>query len=166
MGKSGRELEGRGIAATIAAMKQLMTTLTALLLVANVSWAGSSWLERAQGAPLQLVGRCDSRSSRWEGGSIYSYCEVSVLRLVHGTPGDTLLVRQRGGDVDGIAQKVTHVSLMEPGRAYLLFLVPDAAGTWSPTSKGLYPVSDTPGLGETVGAEALDEVIRELGGAS
>ncbi len=59
-------------------------------------------------APLQLVGRCDSCSSRWEGGSIYSYCEVSVLRVVRGAPqGDTVVVRQRGGVVDGLAQKVS-----------------------------------------------------------
>ena len=128
--------------------------------------AGSGWIERAHGAPLQLVGRCDSCSSRWEGGSIYSYCEVSVLRTVFGAPSETLVVRQRGGEVDGIAQKVTHVSLMVPGRSYLLFLAPDASGTWSPKSKGLYALIDNPDVGQTVDGEALDEVIRALGGAS
>jgi hypothetical protein len=140
--------------------------LIAALLATGESRAGDGWIDRAQGAPLQLVGRCDSRSSRWEGGSIFSYCEVSVLRIVHGAPPQTLSVRQRGGDVDGMAQRVTHVSLMEPGRSYLLFLVPDASGSWSPTSKGLYPLVDVPELGPTVGGEALDEVIRELGGTS
>jgi hypothetical protein len=135
------------------------------LLVAGAVQAGSGWIERAHGAPLQLVGRCDSRSSRWEGGGIYSYCEVSVLRVVHGAPSQTLVVRQRGGEVDGIAQKVTHVSLMEPGRSYLLFLAPNASGSWSPMSKGLYAVLDGP-AGQTVGGEVLDEVIRALGGAS
>jgi len=149
-------------------MKQAMATWLVIgsLLVPGVSRAGSAWTERAHGAPLQLVGRCESRSSRWEGGGIYSYCEVSVLRILHGAPAQMLTVRQRGGEVDGMAQKVTHVSLMEPGRTYLLFLVPEASGSWSPTSKGLYTVVDTPALGPTVGGQALDEVIRELGGAS
>ena len=147
-------------------MKRTMTTLTVLFLLVGSASAGSSWLDRARGAALELVGRCDSRSSRWEGGSIYSYCEMSVLRLVNGTPDEGLVVRQRGGQVDGIAQKVSHVSLMEPGQSYLLFLVRDASGSWSPTSKGLYQVVDTPGLGQTVATEPLDEVIRELGGAS
>lgn len=149
-------------------MKYAMATslLIGTLLLSGAVLAGSGWIERAHGAPLQIVGRCDSRSSRWEGGGIYSYCEVSVLRAAHGAPDRTLVVRQRGGEVDGIAQKVTHASLMVPGRSYLLFLAPDASGSWSPTSKGLYEVIDSPDVGQTVGGEALDEVIRALGGAS
>jgi len=116
-------------------------------------------------APLQLVGRCDSCSSRWEGGSIYTYCEVSVLRVVRGAPqADAVVVRQRGGVVDGLAQKVSHVTLVEPGGEFLLFLHPDDSGSWAPIANGVHPIIETPDLGQAVDGQPLDEVIRELGG--
>jgi hypothetical protein len=124
------------------------------------------WVAWASNSTLQLVGRCDSRSSRWEGHAIYSYCEVSVLRTVRGSPDPGLVVRQRGGEVDGIVQRISHTTLMEPGGTYLLFLERDAAGVWSPTSKGVNRVTESGDIGETVGGEPLDEVIRQLGGAN
>jgi hypothetical protein len=128
-------------------------------------WAASMLTERARGAPLQMVGRCDSCSSRWEGGSIYSYCELSVLRLIRGAPGaDAVVVRQRGGEVDGVAQKVSHLTVFRPGEKYLLFLDHDQAGSWVPVAKGVHPIVEAPDQGETVGGQALDEVIRDLGG--
>src|SRR5262245_58902797 len=136
------------------------------------SWIGVASLCAAgtlpgslRSAPLQLVGRCDSCSSRWEGGSIYSYCEVSVLRAVRGSPqADTVVVRQRGGVVDGLAQKVSHVTVVEPGGEYLLFLRQDDSGSWAPLTKGVHPVVETPDLGETVDGQPLEEVVRDLGG--
>jgi hypothetical protein len=75
------------------------------------AFAGAAWLDLARNSTLQLVGRCDSRSSRWEQHQIYSYCEVTVLRTVHGTPDPGLVVRQRGGEVDGIrAADLAHVA--------------------------------------------------------
>ena len=139
--------------------------LTALGALASAV-AGASWTDLARGADLAIVGRCDSRTSRWENGGIYSYCETAVLRIVRGAEASTLVVRQRGGEVDGIAQKVTHMAMMEPGRSYLLFLAHDDTGSWSPTSKGVNPISETPDAGETVGGEPLEEVIRALGGAN
>jgi hypothetical protein len=111
------------------------------------------------------VGRCDACSSRWEGGSIYSYCEVSVLRVVRGAPqADAVVVRQRGGVVDGLAQKVSHVTMVKPGGEYLLFLRRDDSGGWAPLAKGVQPIVATPDLGEAVDGRPLDEVIRDLGG--
>ncbi len=144
---------------------------TAIAGVAAAAWIGvasvcaaSVLTERARGAPLQLVARCDSCSSRWEGGSIYSYCELSVLRLVRGAPpADPVVVRQRGGVVDGIAQKVSHVTAFQPGEKYLLFLDRDESGSWAPVAKGVHPVVEAPDLEETVDGRPLDEVIRELG---
>jgi hypothetical protein len=132
--------------------------------VASVCAAGVS-TERTRGAPLQLVGRCDSCSSRWEGGSIYSYCELSVLRLIRGVPGaDAVVVRQRGGVVDGVAQKVSHLSTFQPGEKYLLFLDHDESGSWAPVAKGVHPIVEAPDLEQTVDGQSLDEVIRDLGG--
>jgi hypothetical protein len=132
--------------------------------VASVCAASVS-TERTRGAPLQLVGRCDSCSSRWEGGSIYSYCELSVLRLIRGVPGaDAVVVRQRGGVVDGVAQKVSHLSAFQPGEKYLLFLDHDESGSWAPVAKGVHPIVEAPDLEQTVDGQSLDEVIRDLGG--
>jgi hypothetical protein len=126
--------------------------------------SGLSWPQRAGDAPLQIVARCDSRTSRWEGGTIYSYSEVSVLQVVKGAPGDRLTVRQRGGEVDGIGQKVSHVSLLEPGRSYLLFLDVDPTSAWSPTSSGVNVLEESD-TGQTVGGEPLEQVLSDLGGA-
>jgi hypothetical protein len=143
----------------------IATAATAVWIGVACVCSASALPESLRSAPLQIVGRCDSCSSRWEGGSIYSYCEVSVLRVVRGAPqADTVVVRQRGGVVDGLAQKVSHVTLVEPGGEYLLFLHQDDSGSWSPLSKGVHSVVETPDLGEEVDGRPLDEVIRDLGG--
>jgi hypothetical protein len=127
--------------------------------------AASVLTEQVRGAPLQLVGRCDSCSSRWEGGSIYSYCELSVLRLIRGAAGaDAVVVRQRGGVVDGVAQKVSHLSTFQPGEKYLLFLDRDGSGNWAPVARGVHPIVEVPDVEDTVDGQPLDEVIRDLGG--
>jgi len=145
----------------------------AIVTAATAAWIGLASLREAnalpdslRSAPLQLVGRCDSCSGRWEGGAIYSYCEVSVLRVVRGAPqADAVVVRQRGGVVDGLAQKVSHVTAVEPGGEYLLFLHRDDTGNWAPAAKGVQPIVETPELGQSVDGRPLDEVIRDLGGA-
>jgi len=144
----------------------MMALLLALLLVTQANAAEPSWLDRAANAPLQVVGRCQSSTSRWEGGSIYSYSEVSVLRVVRGTPDGALVVRQRGGQVDGIGQKVSHVSLLEPGQSYLLFLSKDDSGNWSTTSKGVNRIVTSSDGSQSVANAALDQVLSELGGAN
>ena len=149
-------------------MKKPYLAVAALIGLAALppAFGGTPWLEWARNSTLQLVGRCDSRSSRWEEHAIYSYCEISVLRTVRGTPDPGLVVRQRGGEVDGIVQRISHTTRMEPGGTYLLFLAHDPSGAWSPTSKGVNRVVESGDLGETVGGEPLDEVIRQLGGAN
>jgi hypothetical protein len=147
-------------------MKIAMATAATAVWIGVASVCDASALPQSlRSAPLQLVGRCDSCSSRWEGGSIYSYCEVSVLRAVRGSPqADTVVVRQRGGVVDGLAQKVSHVTMVEPGGEYLLFLRQDDSGSWAPLTKGVHLVVETADLGETVDGQPLEEVVRDLGG--
>lgn len=143
--------------------------LAALVLVLAPAMAsaggGPSWRQRAAGAPLQVVARCQSRSSQWEGGGIYSYSQLSVLRTIAGTADPALVVRQRGGEVDGVGQRVSHVALLEPGRIYLLFLRRDGAA-WTPTAAGVSPVVEKDDGEREVGGEPLDEVVAELGGAN
>jgi hypothetical protein len=136
------------------------------LLVAAHALAASSWLQRAAGAPLQVVALCQSRASHWEDGKIVSDSEVSIQRMVRGAADSTIVVRQRGGEVDGIGQKVTHTTLLDPGKTYLLFLAPLADGRWEPTSKGVNVIATLPELGETVAGDPLDQVIAELRGGA
>ena len=146
----------------------LAATLLLSLAIPVRGWvlAAGSWLDRAAGAPLQVVALCQSRASHWEGGSIFTDSEVSVLRVVRGAPDLILKVRQRGGEVDGIGQKVSHSTVLEPGKSYLLFLSPNEAGGWSPTSKGVNPISVLTDLVESVAGEPLERVLSELGGGA
>ena len=139
--------------------------VAALVLLGGVPavLAGASWLQRAADAPLQVVAACQSRTSRWEGGSIYSYSEASVSRTIHGVAPPTLVVRQRGGEVDGTAQRVTHVSLLQPGESYVLFLAKDDTASWTPNSKGANPIVAANDGTQTIGGEPLDEVLAALG---
>jgi hypothetical protein len=134
------------------------------MLVGSHALAAGSWLQRAAGAPLQIVALCQSRTSHWEGGKIVSDSELTVLRVVRGAPDSAIVVRQQGGEVDGIGQKVTHTVLLEPGKKYLLFLEAADAGRWEPTTKGVNSITALPDVGETVGGDPLDQVIAELGG--
>jgi hypothetical protein len=141
----------------------ILLLLTPMAMGGGVRAADPPWRERAADAPLQIVARCQSRYSQWEGGSIYSYSELSVLRTIVGTPGPTLVVRQRGGEVDGVGQRVSHVTPLEPGGIYLLFLRRDGAA-WSPTATGVNPVVETSDGEQRVGAEPLEEILGQLGG--
>ncbi len=124
---------------------------------------GGSWTDRARGSSLVVVARCESAASDWEDGAIHTRSDITVLSVLRGTPDHTTTVRQPGGVVDGIGQRVSHVSLLEPGGTYLLFLSRDDAGGWAPTLRGVNPV-DTGAEGEAlVGGERLESVISALG---
>lgn len=150
-------------------LRRLPPILALLFLAAGpAKTAGSdiSWSARAAGAPLQVVALCQSRSSRWEGGSIYSYSQLSVIRVIRGAAEGIVTVRQRGGEVDGIGQKVSHVALLQPGQPYLLFLEQDDSGNWTPKTMGVNPVVGASDGSQTVAGQPLDEVVSELGGAN
>ncbi len=139
----------------------------ALCLLAPVAGA-ASWTELARDAPLQVVVRCQARASHWDGGRIFTDSELAVLQVVRGQPGSVLTVRQLGGEIDGMGQKISHgAKLLEPGQTYLLFLVPSSEGSgfWEPIATGVNPVVDLPDLGATVAGTPLDEVLAALGGS-
>jgi len=133
---------------------------------AAVSVAAGSWVERADDAALAIVGVVQSRTSHWENGAIYSDSELSVAKVLRGNPDLTLVIRQKGGEVDGIGQKVSHSTLLVPGKSYLLFLTEDAEGRWSPTAKGVNPITVLADGLELVAGEPLERVLAELGGGA
>jgi hypothetical protein len=149
-------------------MKKTMATIfvAMMLLCAASLFAAGSWLERAADAPLQIVGVVQSRTSHWEDGAIYSDSEISVSKIVRGDPDLTIVVRQHGGEVDGIGQKVSHTTLLAPGKSYVLFLTPGEDGRWLPTSKGVNLIGALADGLEAVAGEPLERVIAELGGGA
>ncbi len=141
---------------------------TVTLCAAELCAAGSSvsWLERVGDAPLAIVGVVQSRTSHWESGAIYSDSELSVAKVLRGNPDLTLVVRQKGGEVDGVGQKVSHSTLLVPGKSYLLFLAPGDEGRWLPTAKGVNPITILADGLEVVAGEPLERVLAELGGGA
>ncbi|MGH7898103.1 MAG: hypothetical protein ACREQQ_09130 [Candidatus Binatia bacterium] len=143
-------------------MKTLLVSVLLVGLALPAAAADRTLIERAHAAPLQVVAHCDSQSSRWEGGSIFTESDVSVLETVRGVPGQRLVVRQRGGEVDGIGQRVTHVSLLKPGRTYLLLLTEDTAVNWVPIASGVKLVDVSAEGVQTVAGRPLAQVLAEL----
>ena len=89
-----------------------------------------------------------------------------MSQILRGNPDLTVVVRQRGGEVDGIGQKVSHTTLLVPGKSYLLFLTPSADGRWLPTSQGVNPISTFADGIAGVAGEPLDRVVAALGGGA
>ncbi len=149
-------------------MKKTTATILVALLTSLAAelFAAGSWLERAADAPLQIVGVCQSRTSHWEDGKIYTDSELSVSKILRGAPDLTVLVRQRGGEVDGIGQKVSHTTLLVPGKSYLLFLTPGEGGRWLPTSRGVNPIGALADGLEAIAGEPLEQVLAALGGGA
>ena len=136
----------------------------AVSLAASVHAVESSWVAKRDASTLAVVGRCEARTSHWEGGSIYSLSDVAVEQVLAGEPRrGTVVVRQRGGTVGGIGQKVSHVPLLEPGERYLLFLSPDASGELAPLGGGVQRIVET--LDGTLSAAGvpLAELLESLG---
>lgn len=66
-----------------------------------------------------------------EGGRIYTHTEVRVREELRGKgqpTGSTLLVRQLGGELDGLVMGIAGTPELRPGAAYLLFLDSDDRG--------------------------------------
>lgn len=101
------------------------------------------------------------QQSRWETDGIYTYTDLSVRRVARGSVERTLTVRQPGGVVGHIGQKVTHLARVEPGQSYLLFLRPAPGGLWDPGDRGAIPIEEKGGV-EWVAGELLETVIQTL----
>jgi hypothetical protein len=62
--------------------------------------------------------------SRWSGDHkrIVTYVWVEVAEALKGAPGKTVIIQQPGGEVDGIAQRVSGLASFTPGEEVVLFL--------------------------------------------
>lgn len=110
---------------------------------------------RGAGAPLVVVGEPLAQESRWENGGIWTYTEVAVRRTIGDDGPQSVVVRQRGGTVGGIGQRVSHVRLLDPVRPHLLFLWrDDDSGLWVPGTAGVLPID--------IGLDGLERVEGTL----
>lgn len=144
---------------------------TAIVLAAILSWGGTvgaadpetGIAERGAKAPLVVVGDPIGQSSRWEDGGIWTYTEVVVRRGLGAETPETIVVRQRGGTVGRIGQRVTHVRLVDPARPHLLLLRKDSeSGPWSPLVGGVLPIDLDRSGEERVEGAPLASILRRL----
>lgn len=103
-------------------------------LIAVAPMAGASVVlqrsieEVAFDSPLIVRGTVKSVESRWdrEHRRIYTYAEIRIIEGLKGQPSQTIWVRQPGGIVDDVGQRVEGAAAFEPGEDVVVFLQPRA----------------------------------------
>lgn len=133
----------------------------------SIAWLAllfSFWAaEAASAADLIVIGDCERQESRWVGKNIFTFSEIAVRRTIQGEAKDRILVRQRGGDVGGIGQRISNRVLVRPGRMYLLLLRRAEGMEWVPTHRGVRLVEVGEDGSPVIGDRRLEEVMAELG---
>jgi len=69
-----------------------------------------------------VQGRVEGSVVRWVVGSIYTDTSIRVSECMAGTCSSRMIVRQRGGEIDGIGQSVEGTVQLSPGQEVILFL--------------------------------------------
>ena len=86
-------------------------------------------------APIVVHGRVGQVQVSWDDGErkIWTRAEVQVLGVVKGSPATTILVRQPGGELGRIGQRVDGAAQFKTGEEGVFFLepVPDEAGVYT-----------------------------------
>jgi len=113
----------------------LLLAVPVLLFATTVVPMGVEALTRASTHVLEA--RATASTSQWnpEHTFIFTYTRFEVTRTLKGQTSNTILVRQIGGTVEGITQKVAGVRQWRPGEEAVLFLQP------SPTADGTLVVT-------------------------
>lgn len=83
-------------------------------------------------AEVIVLGRCRHASVHWNADRtrIYTDWTVAVAQAVKGTPGEQVIVRQLGGELDGIGLMVSGAVRMSAGEEVILFLRPAEEGVY------------------------------------
>lgn len=91
--------------------------------------------EMTRAAPLVVRGRVGQVQVSWDEGQrkLWTRAELQVLEAVKGAPTPTLLVRQPGGELPHIGQRVEGAAKFTTGEEGLFFLepVPDEANVYT-----------------------------------
>lgn len=93
--------------------------------------------DMARRVPVIARGRVLRSIASWDEGrrSIYTWTELSVTDPIKGKPGAIVLIKQPGGEVDGLGQMVAGAAKFREGEDCLVFLEP------TPNERGSYMVS-------------------------
>ena len=79
--------------------------------------------ELASHSKSVVVARVQSSESRWDGGEIYTYTTIQVSEGLKGArKGQSIVVRQLGGQVGDLASIVPGMPAFERGQEVVLFL--------------------------------------------
>jgi len=131
----------------------------------------------AKDADTIIEGKVTAKDSRWnaEKNRIYTYTDIDITTSHKGTSkvGATIQIRQIGGDVDGISQRVVGNAEFSLGEDVLVFLVKDEATNIHfvvGMAQGKYAIdrASTPptvhrrlqGLHRLGGAKAMQHVVQ------
>ncbi len=87
---------------------------------------------KARGADLVVHGKVVSSKARWSGDGrrIFTETTVRVEDTWKGQPTEQVLVRQPGGEVEGVGQRVDGVANLPEGQEVVLFLEARPGGAW------------------------------------
>ena len=84
--------------------------------------------ELARDSAVVIHGRAGESHTRWEGGLLRTYTRVYVTRALKGAPGQSVIVKQLGGETAKYSQKVSGVRHWVQGQEVVLFLRPATNG--------------------------------------
>jgi hypothetical protein len=141
----------------MTALTRSFTFLLALgALVASASVVVFETIDdMARRVPLIVRGRVARTVSGWDEGQsrIWTWAEITVTDTVKGKPPQgLLLVRQPGGEVDGLGQFVAGVARFREGEDCVLFLEADPIEkhVWRPTALAAGKVDLVVDRGQTI----------------
>jgi hypothetical protein len=125
--------------------------------VALASFVGSATVvvyetldDMARRVPLIVRGKVARSVSGWDDNHrrIWTWTELVVSDTVKGAPSKLVMVKQPGGEADGIGQAVAGVATFREGEDCILFLEP------APDEKGVWRVASD--QGKTVAMRVVD----------
>ena len=123
-------------------IKQKITeSSAALLIVCLLATAGYATTlarmdlrELAHSAQLIFRARCEGSQTRWDGGSIWTVYEFTVLEPLKGAPPQSLRVRLPGGRMGHLETKVDGVPQFRADEEVILFIEQTSGGGYGITS--------------------------------
>lgn len=127
--------------------------------------------QMAQAARVVVRARCETNSTEWEHGEIWTHTPFEVEEAWKGSPPSRVTVRLLGGRVGSVTSSVAGVPRFLPGEDVVLFLEANGDGDYSIVSwmQGTFRVWRDGFTGEdtvtqdTASFDTFDPVTRRFG---